>query len=218
MLGIDSPIMGLPNLLQDHNLPTPEIGINHLVSCDTSLNTDPSTRPANGSIPIYEYVQGSSLQVDNGLNPGKSFQDDLFSASADGLGSLPGSEVITPESSLGSSYVQKSRLRTRDDSAPNGESHNDCEADSLLAQFLLQDDVILSRGLLKDIRKNKITLRDVLRLGLQSLEGKPCSTTGSVKVTENSLQQRAYCKSTVIGSIDATICHLTRQSTISTAP
>lgn len=200
MLGMDSPIMGIPDLLQHHNLPTPEIGINDLVSCDPSLNAAPSNGPASGSIPIYdEYVPSSNLQVDNALNSSKSFQDDLFSESRNRLSSHPGPEVIAPENSLGSCHLQQNHVRTRSDSAPNGETHNESDADSLLAQFLLQDDVTLSRGLLRDIRKHKITLRDVLRLGLRSLEGKSCGTQGGMRVTENSLQQRAYRKSIAVG-------------------
>ncbi|KAL6901433.1 hypothetical protein GGI43DRAFT_422367 [Trichoderma evansii] len=192
MLAMDSPIMGLSDLLQHHNLPTPEIGMNDLVSCDPSLNAAPSHHPASGSIPIYQYVPSSNLQVDNALNSSKSFQDDLFSSSTNRLASIPGSEVITPESSLSSSFAQQSHVRTRSDGALNNESRNDSEADSILAQFLLQDDITLSKGLLRDIQQNKVTLRDLLRLGLHSLKGKSPSTPGSVRVTENSLQQHAY--------------------------
>lgn len=197
--------MGLSDLLPHHNLPTPEIGMNDLVSRDPSLNAAPSNRSAGGSIPIYQYVPSSNLQVDNALNSSKSFQEDLFSTSIDRLASIPGSEVITPESSLSSSFVQQSHARARGDNAPNYKSHNDSEADPLLAQFLLQDDVTLSRGLLRDIRENKITLRDLLRLGLHSLKGKASSTPGSLGVTENLLQQHAYRKSTATDSIDVMI-------------
>jgi hypothetical protein len=199
MLGIDSPIMGLPELLQHHSLTIPGIGINDLVSCDPSLSAAPSSRLASGAVPIYdEYIPSSNFQVDNVQNSSKSFQAELFSASGNEPTSILDSNVITPESSLSSSNAQQSHGQTRCDSAPNGDSHDDSEADSLLAQFLLQDDVTLTRSLLGDIRKHKINLRDVLRLGLQSLEGKSSSTAGSARVTENSLQQRAYCKSIIM--------------------
>ncbi|EHK45978.1 hypothetical protein TRIATDRAFT_88640 [Trichoderma atroviride IMI 206040] len=193
MLGIDSPIMGLPELLQHHSLPIPDIGINDLVSCDPSLDAAPSSRLAGGPVPIYgEYIPSSNFQGNNVQNPSKPFQEEFFSASENRPTSIAGSNAITPESSLGSFNVQHSYGQAHGDGAPNGDSHNDGDADSLLAQFLLQDDVTLSRGLLRDIRKHKVTLRDVLRLGLQSLEGRPSSTAGSMRVTESSLQQRAY--------------------------
>jgi hypothetical protein len=134
------------------------------------------------------------------LNTDKPFHEDLFATSAV-LATLSGSEAITPGSSLGSPSVQQGRTQPHNNSVPNGQSQNESESDSLLARFLLQDEVTLSRKLLKDIRKNKITLRDVLRLGLQSLEKDPRSSLGSLKVTESSLQQRAYCKS-IDGKLD----------------
>ncbi|KAL7972371.1 hypothetical protein HDV63DRAFT_369090 [Trichoderma sp. SZMC 28014] len=183
MLGIDSPIMGLPDLLQHHSVPIPDIGMNDLVSGDPSHNTALSSHQAGGSIQIYdEYIPSSNLQVDNLQKPSRSFQEELFSTSEIRPASIAGSNAIIPESSLSSSNVQQR----------HSQAHGDSEADSLLAQFLLQDDVTLSRGLLRDIRKHKVTLRDVLRLGLQSLEGKSSSTTESMRVTENSLQQQAY--------------------------
>lgn len=191
--------MGLPELLQHHSLPIPDIGINGLVSCDPTLNAAPSGRLASGPVPIYdEYIPSSNFQVDNVHNPSRSFQEELFSTSENRPTSIAGSNIITPESSLSSSNAQQRYGQARGDSAPNGNSHNDCEADIFLAQFLLQDDITLSRGLLRDIRKHKITLRDVLRLGLQSLEGKSSSTAESMRVTESSLQQRAYCKSATV--------------------
>ncbi|KAL7925681.1 hypothetical protein ACQKWADRAFT_282695 [Trichoderma austrokoningii] len=176
MLGV------IPDLLQ-HHLPAPDLGINNLVSYNSSLNAGPS----GGSVPSYDYVPGSIL-----------IQDELFSASETRLASIPGSDDITPKSSLGSSLEQA-----------RGESHKDSEVDCLLAQFLLQDDVTLSRGLLRDIQKHKITLRDVLRLGLQSLEGKSPSTAGGVRVTESSLQQRAYIQ---LPDLHANTIRLTQMS------
>lgn len=214
MLGPDSPIMGLPDLLQHHSLPTPDIGLNDLVSCEPSLIAATSSRLASESIPIYdEYVPSSNFQVDDILGSSGSFQDSLFSASTSGLSCLPGQEGITPEGSLSSSHVQQSHVRSHGDSAPNCESHNDGDADTLLGHFLLQDDVTLSKGLVRDIRKNKITLRDVLRLGLQSLEGKSSSTLGSMRVTANSLQQRAYCKS-ITADFRCMICHSTNEQSV----
>jgi hypothetical protein len=218
MLGIDSPIVGLPDLLQHHSLPIPNIGINDLVSCDPTLSTAPSSRLPGGSVPIYdEYIPSCNFQVDNAQSSSKSFQEELFSASENRPMSISGSNIITPESSVNSSNVQQSYGQERGDSAPRRDSHNDSEADILLAQFLMQDDVTLSRGLLGDIRKHKVTLRDVLRLGLQSMEGKLPSTAGTMRVTENSLQQRAYCKLTALESSNAMMYSLIDRR-ISTAP
>jgi hypothetical protein len=198
MLGMDSPIMVLPDLLQHHSLPIPDVGINDIVSGDPSLNTAPSSHQVSGHIPAYDdYIPSSSFQVDHVEKSSRSFQEELFSVS-ERPASIAGSNAIIPESSLSSSTAQQ---RHR-------EAHGDSEADTILARFLLQDDVTLSRGLLRDIQKHKITLRDVLRLGLQSLGGKSYSTTESMRVTESLLQQHAYRKSIAIHFSDLIIYFL----------
>ncbi|RFU77507.1 ap1-like basic-leucine zipper transcription factor [Trichoderma arundinaceum] len=193
MLDVNSPIMAFSGLMQHQDLgPPPGTGMGSHTSYSSNLDTAPLGYQTSGSVPFYRLAPSIDYQADGALHASRSFREDLFSTSTP-LVTLSGSDAITPGSGgFDSPYVQQGPSQPHNSIVTNGQTAEENEADDLLAHFLLQDDITLSKGLLRDIRKNKITLRDVLRIGLQSLEMDSRSTGGSLRVTASSIQQRAH--------------------------
>lgn len=195
MLAADSPIMGLSGMMQHQDLGSaPSTSMGSFIACGSSFNAAALNYQTSGPAPMYRYTPNIDYQVDDELNPGRSFREDLFSTPTP-LVTQAGSEAITPGSGFDSPCMQQAASQSHSINILHSQSPGRDEADTLLAQFLLQDDIPLSKTLLRDIRKNKITLKDVLRKGLQSLERDSCSSTGSLKVADSSLQGRTQCKS-----------------------
>ncbi|KAL7818370.1 hypothetical protein V8C26DRAFT_55712 [Trichoderma gracile] len=190
ILAGDSPIMGLSGMMQPQELaPAAGMGMGSLVGCGTTFNVAALSYQTAASAPMYRYTPDLDFQqADATSNPGRSFRDDLFSASIP-LVAQSGSNVIAPGGDLDSPSLQQ--VAPSDTIGQDGRLAERDDTDSLLAQFLLQDDTALTQSLLMKIRKNKITLKDVLRKGLQSLER---DSQNTIKPAESSIQGRVFYK------------------------
>ncbi|KAL7934354.1 hypothetical protein V8C35DRAFT_280096 [Trichoderma chlorosporum] len=170
LLAAGSPIMGLSGMMQPHDLGSAATtGLGAFPGCGPSFATAALSYHTSGPAPMYRYTPNIDYQMDGALNGGRSFREDLFSASTP-LPAQSGSEAMTPGSGFNSPSMQSGILLSHNINVLKSQSPARDDSESLLAQFLLQDDVTLSKALLRNIRKNKITLRDILRKGLQSLE------------------------------------------------
>ncbi|KAH0491865.1 hypothetical protein TgHK011_003268 [Trichoderma gracile] len=190
ILAADSPIMGLSGMVQPQELgPAAGMGMGSLVGCGTTFNAAALSYQTAAPAPMYRYAPDLDFQqADATLNPGRSFREDLFSAS-NPLVAQSGSTAIAPGVDLDSPSLQQ--VAPGHTIAQDGQLAERDDTDSLLAQFLLQDDTALTQPLLMRIRKNKITLKDVLRRGLQSLER---DSQNSTKPAESSMQGRVVYK------------------------
>ncbi|EHK20844.1 uncharacterized protein TRIVIDRAFT_202464 [Trichoderma virens Gv29-8] len=194
ILAADSPIMGLSGMMQPHDLGSAATaGMGSFVGCGPSFSAAALSYQTSGPAPMYRYTPGLDYPVDGALNAGRSFREDLFSASTP-LVTQSDSESITPGSGFNTPSMQPAVLQSQNINILKSQSQARDETDSLLAHFLLQDDITLSKALLRNIRKNKITLKDILRKGLQSLERDSQTPSSSTKMIDGSLQGRAQCK------------------------
>lgn len=190
LLAADSPIMGLAGMMQPHDLGSAATtGMGSFVGCGPSFSSSALSYQTGGPAPMYRYTPSLDYQADGALNAGRSFREDLFSASTP-LAAPSGSESITPGSGFNSPSMPPGVLQSHNVHVLKSQSPARDETDTLLAQFLLQDDITLSRALLKNIRTNKITLKDILRKGLQSLERDADSPLNSMRMVDGSLQGR----------------------------
>ena len=191
LAGADSPILGLSGMMQHQEFgPAAGTGMGSLVGCGTSLSATALSYQTSVPAPMYRYTPSLDFQQTDGtLNPGRSFREDLFSATPP-LVAQSGSDAITPGGGFDSSCLQQDAPQPHI-IVPDSQSSEQDDTDSLLAHFLLQDDTALSKSLLMNIRKHKITLKDVLRKGLQSLENDSQTTT---KPANGSVQGRAFYK------------------------
>ncbi|EGR45418.1 AP1-like basic-leucine zipper transcription factor [Trichoderma reesei QM6a] len=191
ILAADSPIMvGLSGVMQPQELgPAAGLGMGSLVGCGTTFNATALSYQTGAPAPMYRYTPNLDFhQADTTLNSGRSFREDLFSAS-NPLVAQSGSIAFSPGGDLDSPSLQQ--VAPSHTIAQDGQLAERDDTDSLLAQFLLQDDTALSTSLLANIRKNKITLKDVIRKGLQSLERDSHNTTNPA---ESSMQGRVIYK------------------------
>lgn len=191
ILAGDSPIMGLSGIMQHQELgPAAGLGMGSLVGCGTAFNAAALSYQPGVPAPMYRYTPNLDFQqADATLNPARSFREDLFSAS-NPLVAQSGSDAIAPGGDFDSPSLQQDGPSHT--IMPDGQSAEREDPDgSLLAEFLLQDGTALSKSLLINIRKNKITLKDVLRKGLQSLERDAQTTT---RPTDGSVQSRVLYK------------------------
>ncbi|PNP59010.1 hypothetical protein THARTR1_01258 [Trichoderma harzianum] len=191
LLAADSPIMGLAGMMQPHDLGSaaPTGMGSFTVGCGPSFGASALSYQTGGPAPMYRYTPSLDYQADGALNAGRSFREDLFSASTPLVGQ-PGSGSITPGSGFNSPSMPPGVLQSHSVNVLKSQSPARDETDTLLAQFLLQDDITLSRALLKNIRTNKITLKDILRKGLQSLERDADSPLASTRMIDGSLHGR----------------------------
>ncbi|KAL7948629.1 hypothetical protein V8C42DRAFT_255862 [Trichoderma barbatum] len=190
ILAVDSPIMGLSGMMQHQDLGSAATtGMGSFVGCGPSFSAAALSYQTSGPASMYRYTPHLDYPVDGALSAGRSFREDLFSASTP-LVAQSGSEALTPGSGFNSPSLQSHNTNVLKSQPPARD-----ETDSLLAHFLLQDDTTLSKSLLRNIRNNKITLKDILRKGLQSLERDSHNPTSSAKMVDSSLQGRAQSKS-----------------------
>ncbi|KAK5993968.1 hypothetical protein PT974_07406 [Cladobotryum mycophilum] len=118
------------------------------------------------SHPAY---RGNAYDDDLALYQNQLSEASFLSAS---LGGPSTSSQYPPLPASQGGHDVPSRQTTSDAHSHDSSSRDslaDDAAATFLAQFLLQDDVALSRRLIQDIREKRITLKDVLRRGLQSL-------------------------------------------------
>ncbi|KAL7961253.1 hypothetical protein V8C34DRAFT_24443 [Trichoderma compactum] len=190
LLAADSPIMGLAGMMQPHDLGSAATtGMGSFIGCCPSFSASSLSYQTGGPAPMYRYTPSLDYEADGAMNAGRSFREDLFSASTP-LVAQSGSGSITPGSGFHSPSMPPGVLQSHNVNVLKSQSPARDETDSLLAQFLLQDDIALSRALLKNIRTNKITLKDILRKGLQSLERDADSPVSSTRMVDGSLYGR----------------------------
>ncbi|PTB76964.1 hypothetical protein M440DRAFT_1332625 [Trichoderma longibrachiatum ATCC 18648] len=191
ILAGDSPIMGLSGMMQHQELgPAAGMGMGSLVGCGTAFNATALNYQPGMPAPMYRYTPNLDFQqADATLNPARSFREDLFSGT-NPLVAQSGSDTIAPGGGFDSPYLQQDGPSHT--ILPGSQSAEREDTDgSLLAAFLLQDETALSESLLMNIRKNKITLKDVLRKGLQSLERDSQTAT---RPADGSVQGRVLYK------------------------
>ncbi|KAL6852152.1 hypothetical protein J3F83DRAFT_565057 [Trichoderma novae-zelandiae] len=194
ILAADSPVMGLSGVMQHQELGSAVgTGMESFVGSSTSFSATALSYQTSVPAPMYIHTPNLDYnQTDGALNPGRSFREDLFAASTP-LVAQSGSDGITPGSGFCSPCLQQVLPQSHNVVLSSEPAEKD-DTNSLLAQFLLQDDTALSKYLLMNIRKNKITLKDVLRKGLQSLERGSQSTTSITETADGSIQGRVLYK------------------------
>ncbi|KAK1244426.1 hypothetical protein MKX07_003225 [Trichoderma sp. CBMAI-0711] len=194
ILAADSPIMvGLSGVMQPQELgPAAGLGVGSLVGCGTTFNATALSYQTGAPAPMYRYTPNLDFQpADTTLNSGRSFREDLFSAS-NPLVAQSGSIAFSPGGDLDSPSLQQ--VPPSHHIVQDGQSAERDDTDSLLAQFLLQDDAALSTSLLANIRNNKITLKDVLRkVQLPDLH------TNTIRVTQMSFVAAVLHNATMLG-------------------